>query len=259
MIPAEARYLQVAETLRRQIETLGPNSLLPTEQQLAKQFGVSRVTVRRALGLLERSGLVSRQRGRGTIVNPPKVTRRFSPLYTFEEDFKQQGIKIETRIVEYHPKSTPPEFIRERLRLPAGGSVGFLSLMRLVEGRIIAHDRRHFPSAVAVRFDPLLVQDRPVSDVLGELAGLPITGVDWESEIIPSSREVANVLGITPGTLIVANTFTYYLENGSPIEAGVMSYRVDRCKFKLAGRFGKPLLWGSPSPWDYGQATEGGF
>src|SRR5262245_5276042 len=87
----DARYLQVAEAIRLQIDALGTNSLLPTEHQLAKRFGVSRVTVRGALGLLERSGLVSRQRGRGTIVNPPKVTRSFSPLLTIEEDFQRQN------------------------------------------------------------------------------------------------------------------------------------------------------------------------
>lgn len=244
----EARYLQVAEALRRQIQTLGPNSLLPTEQQLARRFGVSRVTLRRALGLLERSGLVSRQRGRGTIVSPPKITRRFSPLYTFEDDLRQQGIKFETQVVEYDPEATPPDFIRGRLRLPLGATVGFLSLARLVDDRIICHDRRHLHPAIAGRFDRSLVQDRAVSEILGELTGMRITAVDWESEIVPAIREVAAVLGITPGALIVANTFTYYLEDGSPVEAGVMSYRIDRCKFQFAGRFGEPLLGAGSKP-----------
>lgn len=239
--PTQILYLHVAEALRAEIEILGPNVLLPTEHQLAGRFGVSRVTVRRALGLLERSGLVSRQRGRGTIVSPPKITRRFSPFYTFEEDLRLQGIKFETRVVEYDLTATPPEVIRARLRLPPGSPVALLSLARLVDDRIICHDRRHFHPAVAARFDPSLVQDRAVSEILAELVGRRITAADWESEIIPSSREVAAVLGLTPGALIVANTFTYYLEDGSPIEAGVMSYRIDRCKFYYAGRFGEPV------------------
>ena len=75
VLEKEARYLLVADALRHRIETQDPNSLLPAEHALAQQFGVSRVTIRRALGLLERSGLVSRERGRGTTVNPPKITR----------------------------------------------------------------------------------------------------------------------------------------------------------------------------------------
>ena len=73
------RYLAVTEALRAEITAASPNTLLPTEQQLARRFGVSRLTLRRALGLLERSGLVSRQRGRGTTVSPTKIRRLLAP------------------------------------------------------------------------------------------------------------------------------------------------------------------------------------
>ena len=63
------RYVNVATVLEGEISRLAPNSLLPTEVQLARRFGVSRITVRGALDVLERSGLVSRLRGRGTIVS----------------------------------------------------------------------------------------------------------------------------------------------------------------------------------------------
>ena len=83
------RYLAVTEALRAEITAAPPNTLLPTEQQLARRFGVSRLTLRRALGLLERSGLVSRQRGRGTIASLPKIGRLLAPLYTLEEDLRR--------------------------------------------------------------------------------------------------------------------------------------------------------------------------
>ena len=66
MVAEQPRYLDVASMLQEEIGVLAPNSLLPTEQQLAKRFGVSRITVRGALDLLERSGSVTRLRGRGT-------------------------------------------------------------------------------------------------------------------------------------------------------------------------------------------------
>ena len=51
---------------------------LPPENELAKQFGVSRITIRRALGELEREGLVLREQGRGTFVNPASASIRIS-------------------------------------------------------------------------------------------------------------------------------------------------------------------------------------
>lgn len=226
------QYQAVAEALRHEISELAPNTLLPTEQQLARRFGVSRVTLREALDLLERGGLISRFRGRGTVVSPPKITRRFSPLYSFERDLTEQGVAFETQVLTYESKAIVPDFIRARLRLPDGGSAGFLSLVRLVDDRIVCHDRRHYPMAIAARIEPNLVEHRDVSRVLEDLVGKRITAVDWESEIVPSSMEVAAALGLSPGGLILANTFTYLVEDGTPVEAGVISYRIDRCKFK---------------------------
>ncbi len=241
------QYQAVAEALRREISELAPNTLLPTEQQLARRFGVSRVTLREALDLLERGGLISRFRGRGTVVSPPKITRRFSPLHSFERDLTEQGIVFETRVLAYEPKSIVPDFIRARLRLPADGSAGFLSLVRLVDDRVVCHDRRHYPMAIAARIEPHLIEHRDASQVLEDLVGKRITAVDWESEIVPSSMEVAAALGLSPGGLILANTFTYLLEDGTPVEAGVISYRIDRCKFKYEVPFSQAARPARPS------------
>jgi GntR family transcriptional regulator len=194
---------------------------------------VSRVTIRRALGFLQRSGRVSRQRGQGTIVSPPKITRHVIPVCTIEEDLRTQGLRLETRVLAYEPKVDPPVHIRERLRLSAEEPAGFLSLTRLVQDRIICFDQRYFPPAIAVRFDPSLTQNWAVPDILQELAGVPITENAWEMQIIPAHADVAKALGVIPGILTLVNTFTEYLEGGDPVEAGMVSYRIDRVRFEF--------------------------
>lgn len=231
----DSRYLTIALELEDEFLALGPNRLLPTEHQYAKRFGVSRLTVSRALGLLEHSGIISRQRGRGTIVSPPKITRTFSPLLTFEEDLKLQGIKFETALIEYKT-ITAPQSIGQKLQLPPETPVARLSLVRLVEDQVICHDHRHLPPRVAALFNPPDAQNRPIIEILGELVGMPVQKIDWEWEIVPASREVAEPLGIRPRTLIAAYTFTWYLADGSPIDVGVTSYRIDRCKFRFSGK-----------------------
>ncbi len=231
------RYLTVTEALRAEVSAAAPNTLLPTEQQLAQRFGVSRLTIRRALGLLERAGLVSRQRGRGTIVSPAKLTRSLAPLYTIEEDFRQQGIKLETRVLGYERSVEPPAEIRVALRLGPRGRVAVLSLLRLVEGQVIACDRAYLPASLVARFHPEEVAERPLLEVLREQTGVRIGRLDWEIEILPSSPEVAHALGLTPGVLVVASRTTAHAEDGSPVSRSERWYRIDRVKFHFATQY----------------------
>jgi GntR family transcriptional regulator len=241
------RYLAVADGLRRRIAGLAPNSRLPSERELQAQFRVSRATVRLALALLERSGLVTRQGRHGTRVSPPKVVRSLAPLYSIEEDLKRQGAKPEARLLRYQRAVDPPELVRRGLGLPPGGTTGLLTLLRLVDNRVIAYDRRYFPPPIAARFDPILLSDRPITELVGELAGRPVTGSDSEIEIHASTPEVAKALGITPGMLVVTVTGTLYFDDRSPAQIVVMSYRVDRVRFKSAIRYART---GGAAHWD---------
>ena len=236
------QYLEIEAVLREEVASLPPNTALPTEVQLAKRFSVSRITLRRALDMLEHSGLISRQRGRGTIVSPHKVLRRFSPLLSFEHDLRDQGIEFETLLVSHEFQAKPPEFIRRRLNIPVDSTAASLVFVRIVDDRIICTDRRYIHPLVARQLRVEQLEHGNTSGVVEEAVGMRIVSVDWESEIVPCAGDAAAALRIAPGTLVVANTFTYFLADGMAAEAGVMCYRVDRCKFKYGGRFNDPTL-----------------
>jgi len=75
-------YLQVASTLRRRIETghWAPGARISTIEALAPEFGVARVTIRQALALLQRDGMVRRQQGKGTFVTDNIPDKRWLRL-----------------------------------------------------------------------------------------------------------------------------------------------------------------------------------
>lgn len=227
-------YERLAGELRREVESKAPDSVLATEERLARRHGVSRATIRLALGLLERAGLVSRHRGRGTIVNPPKIVRHIIPVTPLEQDVRDQGRKLETHVLMYQPSVTPPPEVRRALGLRAGERVGLLWLLREVDDRIVCHDERYLPPRLAGRFDPQLVREHPVSDILQDLARSPITASTWETEISPARPDVADALRVSPGTLVLTNTFVERFEDGRASDAGIMSYRIDRVKFLFA-------------------------
>jgi DNA-binding GntR family transcriptional regulator len=103
-----------------------------------------------------------------------------------------------------------------------------------VDERVICHDERYLPSALAARFDPELVGRHAVTDILQDLAGFEITASRWDTEITPARTDVAAALGITPGSLVLVNSFVERFANDQPAEASITSYRIDRVKFLFA-------------------------
>ncbi len=85
-------YQQLQRGLRQAIENkmLSPDDALPPERDLAEQFSVSRITVRKALDGLVSEGLLTRRQGSGTFVSG-RVEKNFSKLTSFTEDMIARG------------------------------------------------------------------------------------------------------------------------------------------------------------------------
>jgi GntR family transcriptional regulator len=85
-------YAQVREHLEREIRSdMQPGDLLPGEPELQRRFGVSRITVRRALDELVHAGLVVRERGRGTFVREPQITQELTRLMSWTVAMRELG------------------------------------------------------------------------------------------------------------------------------------------------------------------------
>jgi GntR family transcriptional regulator len=85
-------YQQLQRALRQAIEnrTLAPDDALPAERDLAAEFGVSRITVRKALVGLVAEGLLVRRQGSGNFVSA-RVEKNFAMLTSFSEDMRARG------------------------------------------------------------------------------------------------------------------------------------------------------------------------
>ncbi len=186
--------------------------------------------------------LVTQMRGGGTIVSPEKITRRFSPLSSFERDLAIQGVSFETKVLSFDERATAPASILEHLGLSAQAVVGCLSLVRLVDDRIVCHDMRFYPPDIAKRIDARRAEREDCSKILEDVVGAQITKVHWDSEILPASPDMAKALGVVSRTLVFANFYTWYVEKGRPAESGVISYRVDRCKFRFEEEFRRNIV-----------------
>ena len=97
------RYLAIAEDLRRQIVSgaLAPGTVLPSESDLSGSYGVSRVTVRKALDVLRDEGLVASRQGFGWLVAGDRVRQSLGALSTIEGQLTAQGRSAERRVLSF--------------------------------------------------------------------------------------------------------------------------------------------------------------
>src|SRR4051812_27198193 len=156
-------YFQLSELLEHEIVSgrWEPGVRLPSELGLCSHFGVSRTTLRQALGRLEQEGLVSRRKGRGTFVDGtrPRSWLLQSSGGFFEEEEGRMGRRVTSRVrrVERGPL---PGWACDALALPRGAVGVTLERVRSVDGLVAMYVVNHLP----VRFaDAVLSLDEDES------------------------------------------------------------------------------------------------
>src|SRR6516165_12267585 len=94
-------YLQIAESIGSLLASgaLPPGYVLPPERLLCEQFGISRMTLRQAMSLLDREGLIDSRRGIGTVVRPSRLRKQEQELRSFSEEIRERGGRPESRMI----------------------------------------------------------------------------------------------------------------------------------------------------------------
>jgi GntR family transcriptional regulator len=102
------RYQEIAQVLRERIAAVGTGHVLPSESDLSAEFGVSRVTVRRALETLRDEHLVESRQGFGWFSATTPLQQRLTQLDTIERQLEERGMRPQRQIIEFAFVAAPP-------------------------------------------------------------------------------------------------------------------------------------------------------
>ncbi|MDI9518973.1 MAG: GntR family transcriptional regulator [Bacillota bacterium] len=111
--------------------------IIPSELEMQKKYGISRITVRRTISDLEHDGLVRKIKGKGTIVEPFKSNRDLQIFQSFSGNALKKGERPGSVILENTKKEAPTKVV-ELLGIQPGDDIYYLKRLRLLNGRIIA-------------------------------------------------------------------------------------------------------------------------
>jgi GntR family transcriptional regulator len=220
-------YARLQGALRRAIETsvLAPQDALPAERELANDFAVSRITVRKALDGLVAEGLLQRRQGAGTFVSG-RVEKQFAKLTSFSEDMAARGRAPHSEWLFKGSGSVTPEEALT-LGLGPGAPVHRLHRIRFADGLPMALEYSNIPGFG-------LASPDAVGDSL--YAALQARGYRparalqrLRAVLIDGDR--AGLLGVEPGEAALYIERRGFLEDGRVIEATESWYRGDAYDF----------------------------
>ena len=238
----EALYEQLADDLAKRIESgeYGLRDRLPGEFELVDRYRLSRVTVRQALALLEKRGLVVRRRGVGTFVARAKVRQDLSaPLTGFYDALIAQGLAPEVSLLDYR-RVTPDAQVAAKLRQSSA-----MLAMRLyrVDGTPLAVTYVHMhPAVAALSRDE--VAANPTYSILENILGYKIDRADLIIRADAAGEGPARLLELGPTEPVLILDRTSFATSGEPLEHTVCYLRSDAYEFGLTLRGAVPFSSG---------------
>lgn len=221
-------WAQLEAELRARLEAGDFDDGFPTDAQLVSRYGVSRHTVREAIRHLNKTGILKRERGRGTVVNRAEFEQPLGGLYSLFRSIEAAGVEQASKVLQIG--ATQDAEAASRLGLDEGVDLFFLERIRFAGDQPLAVDRAWLPLALA---EPLLDADfshTALYDELDRACGIrPNRGWERLTPVLPSFSDRERLQ-------LKRNDAAFFLErlgkhNEDVIEWRTTTIRGDRYRF----------------------------
>ncbi len=225
-------YVQIAEGLIDQIESgeLTPGDRLPPERDLSEKLGVNRLTLRRALRVLEAQGLIIRKHGIGTYVAERKIERQMEVVFRFTRGMQRRGFTPAAKLISLEVSVVEAALARE-LTMPLSSLAYLILRLRSINQEPVMLESYTIPTQRFPGLDQYDLESRSVYEVMETEYGVTIARARQSFEPVVASDFEAGLLGIDVGAPLMLERRLSFDKDGRPIEHGKDRYRGDRFRF----------------------------
>jgi len=225
------KHTQLREILLRLVESeLAPDAPIPSERQLMSTYGVSRMTVREAIGQLVSEGRLYSVRGKGTFVARPRVESQLH-LASFTQDMRRRGLSPATVVLRAERADAPTQ-VRNALRLSDRQPAYHLERLRIADGVPMAVEEGWYAAEPL----PGLLERDLTSSLYATFAEDYDLVIDSAQQTVWSEvadRAIARLLGVRAGAPLLA-----FQRIGSAghlvVEHNTSWYRGDRYRIHMS-------------------------
>ncbi len=234
-------YYQLELRLRREFagDDFSPGAPISSENELAQQYGVSRVTVRRALDRLEEDGLIVRRRGARTVLSQlaKSVLADHQPrseFRGFEDELRVGGITPEAELLEITEEQAP-EFVTAQLALPGDSIVVRIRRLGRAGSNPLWLESRFFPADLGRRIAKADLVHESILSVIRN-AGLDVSRVEMQLRSVQATARQAKLLGTELTQPLLLHESVTYVEGDRPVQVTRVYLRGDLYRVVLHAR-----------------------
>jgi GntR family transcriptional regulator len=229
------KYHRIYLVLREQLSERRFVGGLPGEYALMAQFGVARVTIRRALEQLVNDGLITREPGRGThpvdvVAAHPPAERRAN-LTGLLENLVSMGLKTSVKVLEVRGISASAD-VAEALQIQTGSEVQKAVRVRSTPEGALSHITTYVPQILAQSFGRRELSKKPIL-VLLEESGVKVGRAHQTISARLADSTVAELLDVSVGTALLAVRRLIYDTDDKPVQWLHGLYRPDRYEYYM--------------------------
>jgi GntR family transcriptional regulator len=222
------------KVLRGQLE---PGEGLPKEEGLAQQFGVSKITIRKALSHLAQEGLIVRRPGKGTFVAENIPIKKQFVMTGGVREIVQDAARYQVKALGVEKvkvrETRIARDVKNFLHLNNNDTIGVIRRVRLLDGTPIYFLENFIPIDIANNLTMKDLSTKPLLKILKEKIGLVIGRGEMFLEAVPADDDIAEILEFEPFDPLILMQLYYWFESGAPLEIVNIFMRPDYFKYKV--------------------------
>jgi GntR family transcriptional regulator len=230
-------YYQIKQSIKSWIlnREFNPGEKIPSENELASKFSVSRLTVRQAISQLVQEGFLNSKRGEGTFVtNNENLINSFGLEFSgYMDDLFYQVSNVKAKSVEME-KIKASRLVREKLELDdEKEEVVQIRRVRLLRDKPFAYTINYLPMEIGLKISDKELYKSPLLKIMEQKLAIHFTEAIQMMEATFANQEVAGYLEISPGSPILYLERIMYTKGKKPVEFVQSSHRGDIYKYVL--------------------------
>lgn len=227
-------YMQLAELLRGFIQSdkLQFGDRFPSEMELAESYGVSRITVRKAIEDLVNDGLLIRRQGKGTFASRPKIDREMVNVTSFTDRMQARGMIAGARSMGV--KVTPATAkMAALLGVPESSGIAEIQRLRLINDEPVSLETSYLSVERCPGIQHENLVDQSLYQLLDKKYGLRPVFSSKTLELTSASPGESRLLNTVKGAPLFLMTALIYSEQRQAMEFVKIISRGDRFRFQM--------------------------